>query len=108
MPYVAAADRYDRMLAYLRDTPGVRDVVVSGGDSRTMARRRQSEVRDQRPSCRSAVTRLAKPAVLSASAAMVVKKNWPVTDPHATERRRPPARRSAPADRAAPINAGMS
>ena len=23
---------------------------------------------------------------------MVVKKNWPVTDPHATERRRPPAR----------------
>jgi lysine 2,3-aminomutase len=26
------ADRHDRMLAYLRSTPGVRDVVVSGGD----------------------------------------------------------------------------
>ncbi|HVE24654.1 MAG TPA: lysine 2,3-aminomutase [Sporichthya sp.] len=26
------ADRHDRMLAYLRATPGVRDVVVSGGD----------------------------------------------------------------------------
>ena len=26
------ADRHDRMLAYLRATPGIRDVVVSGGD----------------------------------------------------------------------------
>ena len=26
------ADRHDRMLAYLRTTPGIRDVVVSGGD----------------------------------------------------------------------------